>query len=75
MYIIYGLDITTLKIKDMDRTGDRKGMLEKNMKLLKERYPGYKNDAYLKSMGRKKKLIFSLLDKGFYGMVLKLYDR
>ncbi len=75
MYIIYGLDVTTLKIKDMDRTGDRKGMLEKNMKLLKERYPGYKNDAYRKGMGRKKKLIFSLLDKGFYGMVLKLYDR
>ena len=75
MYIIYGLDITTLKIKDMDRSGDRKGMLQKNVELLKERYPDYRNDTYLKGMGSKKKLIFFLLDKGFYGMVLKLYDR
>lgn len=75
MYIIYGLDITTLKIKDMDRSGDRVGMLKKNMELLRERYPEYKKDSFLKGMGTKKKIIFSLLDKGFYDMVLKIYDR
>ena len=75
MYIIYGLDITTLKIKDMDKSGDRIGMLEKNMKLLTERYPDYQSDTYLKQMGFKKKLIFWMLSKGFYKQVLKLYDR
>ena len=75
MYIIYGLDITTLKIKDMERSGDRIGMLKQNMKLLKERYPDYQTDTYLKQMGFKKKLIFWMLSKGFYKQVLKLYDR
>ena len=59
----------------MDRSGDRIGMLRKNMELLKQRYPDYKNDSFLKGMGAKKKIIFSLLDKGFYEMVLKIYDR
>ena len=75
MYIIYGLDITTLKIKDMDQSGDRIGMLKQNMKLLTERYPDYRNDSYLKQMGFKKKLIFWMLSRGYYQQVLKLYDR
>ena len=75
MYIIFGLDITTLKIKDMDDKEKRVPMLKKNMQYLLERYPDYSKDRYLKSMGFKKKLIFWLLSKGQYEMVLKLYDR
>ena len=39
-------------------------------------FPAFEDyDSFLKGMGTKKKIIFSLLDKGFYEMVLKIYDR
>ena len=75
MYIIFGLDITTLKIKDMDRSGERKEMLDENMAYLRERYPGYMDDPFVKNMGFKKRLIFNLLNQGHYRTVLRIYDR
>ena len=75
MYIIFGLDITTLKIKDMDRNGERKEMLAENMAYLRERYPDYMDDPFVKNMGFKKRLIFTLLNQGHYRTVLRIYDR
>ena len=75
MYIIFGLDITTLKIKDMDKSGERKEMLDENMAYLRERYPDYMNDPFVKNMGFKKRLIFTLLNQGHYRTVLRIYDR
>ncbi len=75
MYVIFGLDITTLKIKDMEQSSERIAMLDENMKLLKERYPDYPNDPVYQASGWKKKLIYGLLGRGMYKMVLKLYDR
>ena len=75
MYVIFGLDITTLKIKDMERNEERVRMLEENMALLRERYPDYMNDPFVKRAGWKKRLIYTLLDQGHVRLVLKLYDR
>ena len=75
MYIIFGLDITTLKIKDMDRNGERKEMLAENMAYIHERYPDYMDDPFVKNMGFKKRLIFTLLNQGHYRTVLRIYDR
>lgn len=75
MYIIFGLDITTLKIKDMEKTGDRAAMLDENMAHLRKRYPGYMDDSFIRTMGFKKRLIFTLLNQGHYKTVLRIYDR
>ena len=75
MYIIFGLDITTLKIKDMEKSSEREVMLGENMDYLRARYPEYIDDPYAKNMGFKKRLIFILLSQGHYRTVLRIYDR
>ena len=75
MYIIFGLDITTLKIKDMEKSAEREAMLGENMAYLRERYPEYIDDPYAGNMGFKKRLIFILLSQGHYRTVLRIYDR
>ena len=75
LYIIHGLDLTTLRIKDFSDKSLRKEYLNDNMNNLYNYYPGYKNDKKYKEYGIKKKLIFSLLEKGMYDTVLKLYDK
>ena len=75
MYIIHGLDITTIRIKDFDDKKIRKSYLRKNMNLLKEYYPDYKKDLKLKEFSSKKKFIFSLLNLKLEDLVLKIYDK
>ena len=75
MYIIFGLDITTLKIKDMEKTAEREEMLGENMAYLRKRYPDYMDDPFVKNMGIKKRLIFTLLSQGHCKTVLRIYDR
>lgn len=75
MYIIFGLDITTLKIKDMDEKEKRIEMLETNMNHLIKRYPDFQKDKYFRKLGLKKWIIFQLLSRKRYEMVLKIYDR
>ena len=75
MYIIFGLDITTLKIKDMEKSSEREVMLGENMDYLRKRYPDYIDDPYVKNMSFKKRLIFILLSQGHYRTVLRIYDR
>lgn len=74
-YIIHGLDLTTLRIKDFDDKTLREAYLAENMKELQQRYPEWKKDCFYKQAGLRKKLIYSLLEKGKVRAVLKLYDK
>ena len=75
MYLIFGLDIVTLKIKDMDQKELRTKFLKENMDRLKSAYPDYASDPFMKEASAKKKIIYWLLGKGMYSTVLKIYDR
>lgn len=75
LYIVHGLDLTTIRIKDFDDKAIRNVYLAENMAKLKTYYPNYKNDICYRKCGLKKKLIFKLLEKGKYNLVLKIYDR
>lgn len=75
LYIIHGLDLTTLRIKDFDDKQCRKEYLEKNMECLKKAYPKYERDEVYKAYGFKKKLIFKLLKMNKIEQVLRLYDK
>lgn len=74
-YIIHGLDLTTLRIKDFDESEDRGKYLAENMKQLKRCYPDWEQDAFVKSAGLKKKLIIALLKRKQWKAVLGIYDR
>ena len=74
-YIIHGLDLTTLRIKDFDRSEDREYYLKENMKYLKQFYPDWENDIMVKSVGLKKKMIIALLKRKQWKAVLGIYDR
>ena len=73
-YIIHGLDLTTLRIKDFDNKKVRARYLRENMNHLEQFYPDYKKDSAYKNVGFKKKIIFILLSLGLEKLVLKLYD-
>ena len=75
LYVIHGLDLTTLRIKDFDDKAVREDYLRKNMERLNKSYPYYKEDPAYKSAGVKKKLIFELLNRNMFKQVLKIYDR
>ena len=75
LYIIHGLDITTLKIKDFDDKSIRKEYLRENMEYLNKYYPNWKNDSKLIEYNKKKKLIFKLLSLKMEGLVLRIYDK
>lgn len=75
LYIIHGLDLTTIRIKDFDDKSIRKQYLRKNMELLKKHYPNWKSDFTLKNYDKKKKIIFSLLGLKLEDLVLKIYDK
>ena len=74
-YIIHGLDLTALRIKDFDESEDREKYLAENMKQLKQCYPDWEQDAFVKSAGLKKKLIIALLKRKQWKAVLGIYDR
>lgn len=75
LYIVHGLDICTIKIKDFDDKKIRKDYLKMNMEYLSRYYSDYRKDEILKQYNLKKRLIFKLLDFGLYDLVLKIYDR
>lgn len=75
LYIIHGLDLTTLRIKDFEEKEKRASFLEENMKRLGHWYPEYEKDEVYRKMGWRKKMIFSLLKQGKIEQVLKIYDR
>ncbi|MCI5773555.1 MAG: glycosyltransferase [Erysipelotrichaceae bacterium] len=75
LYILHGLDLTTLRIKEFDDKAVREEYLAENMQYLRKYYPNYRNDERYKETSFKKKVIFKLLEKGKYKLVLKIYDR
>ncbi len=75
LYVIHGLDLTTLRIKDFEDKSVRREYLKRNIRRLKRSYPAYTGDEMYKSAGRKKKLIWFLLGREMYNTVLKIYDR
>lgn len=75
LYIVHGLDLTTLRIKDFDDKSIRKEYLRENMELLNKYYPNWKKDCILKDYDFKKKIIFRLLDYKLEDLVLKIYDK
>lgn len=74
-YVIHGLDLTTLRIKDFDKQEDRAAYLEENMKYLDERYPNWQKDELYKQWGIKKKVMAWLLKQKQWKAVLRIYDR
>lgn len=75
MYILHGLDLTTLRIRDFDDKDIRVSYLKENMKRLRQAYPEYQQDSLYKEADIKKKLIWMLLKHGKEKMALRLYDR
>lgn len=75
LYIIHGLDLTTIKIKDFDDKAIRKEYLEENMARLAGSYPGYRRDSLYKNTTVKKWIIYRLLENERYDEVLMIYDR
>lgn len=75
LYVIHGLDAITLKIKDAEDKEKRIPYLKKNMEILKQEYPDFMKDPYVKKAGFRKKIIYNFLAEGNYKMVLRLYDR
>ncbi|MBQ1321947.1 MAG: glycosyltransferase [Solobacterium sp.] len=75
LYIVHGLDLTTLRIRDFSDRSIRADYLRKNMARLRQSYPDYDKDPALKQAGFKKKVIYHLLKTGRMEQVLKLYDR
>ncbi len=75
MYVIHGLDCTTIRIKDFKEKELREEYLIENMNRLNKAYPTWKKDKLFKNMSIKKKIIFLLLGKLKVKMVLKIYDK
>lgn len=74
-YILHGLDLTTLRIKDFDQKEEREEYLAKNMEQLNLYYPTWRKDSLLKQFSFKKKLIVALLKRNQWKAVLRIYDR
>ena len=75
LYIVHGLTLTTLRIKDFDDKSVRKEYLNENMDRLEQSYPNYKNDSLYKKASIKQRIIYELLRKRKMDVVLKIYDR
>ena len=75
LYVIHGLNLTTLRIKDFDDKSLRKEYLNENMDRLEKSYPEYTKDSTYKNANLKQKIIFSLLKKRKMDTLLKIYDR
>ena len=75
LYVLHGLDLTTLRIKDFDRREVRSAYLAENMNRLKRAYPAYEKDPEYRHAGIRKKMIFYLLKKEKWDRVLNIYDR
>lgn len=74
LYVIHGLDLTTLRIRDFDDRGIRAQYLRENMERLRKSYPDYEKDSSFQTAGFRKKLIWDLLKNRQEKLVLRLYD-
>lgn len=74
-FVIHGLDLTTLRIKDFDDKILIPEYLLENMEILRQHYPNYQKDIYYKKYPWKKKLIFKLLEWKKVQLVMRIYGR
>ena len=74
LYIIHGLYLTTIRIKNSNNS-DKLDYLKENMLLMNKYYPNYYQDEYLKTFSLKSRIIFILLKYKFYKLVLLLYNK
>ena len=74
LYIIHGLDLTTLRIKDFDDKSIREQYLKINMEHLHSNYPKWYKDNSIKKFSIKKKIIFKLLNLKMYKLILCIFD-
>lgn len=75
LYLIHGLDLTTLRIKEFSDCKMAVGYLKQNMKLLNEYYPQWRKDPLLKTYSFKKKVIFKLMDLQLMNLVLLCFRK
>ena len=75
LYIIHGLDLTTLRIKDFAQKDIREKYLEQNYNHLNKYYPNWYKDNYIKNYSVKKKMMFKLFRKKKFNMILKMFDK
>ncbi|MFV0380343.1 MAG: glycosyltransferase family 2 protein [Anaerorhabdus sp.] len=75
LYIVHGLDITTVKIKDFENKEMIDEYLLENMRHLRKYYPEYRHDAFYKNASFKKKIIYKLLDTDNTRMVRFFYGK
>ena len=73
LYLIHGLDLTTLRIKDAKEKDLRESYLMRNMDRLEASYPNYKQDDLYRNVGIKKRIIYHLLSKRKMKQVLRIY--
>jgi len=74
LYIIHGLDLTTLRIRSFDDRSIRADYLRRNMARLMQSYPDYAHDSSYIEAPFKKKMIWKLLRHHQEELVLRLYD-
>lgn len=75
LYITHGLDAITLKIKEVDAGKHARMMLAENMRRLRSAYPAYRKDTWYRNAGFKKRLIWYMLRRGRYDMVMRIYGK
>lgn len=73
LYIVHGLDLTTLRIKDFNQKEVREEYLNRNMDRLMKSYPQFDQDEAYKRVSLRKKIIFSLLKHRKMRQVLRIY--
>ncbi len=71
MFVIHGAELTTLRIKDYST--DREEFLERNVDLLEENYPDWFHDEIIKQYPFKKRVVFFLLRKRWFKLLLKCF--
>ncbi|MEA5027112.1 MAG: glycosyltransferase [Erysipelotrichaceae bacterium] len=72
MYILYGAELTTLRIRDF--TNDRIHFLRKNMQLLESHYQNWYHDDFVHTYPFKKRIVFFLLHHHCYNLLLFFYN-
>lgn len=68
MYIVHGLFLTSLRIKEINQFNDRKQFFRKNIEHLHEAYPDWSNDSRISSYPIKSKIVFMLFSLKLFGL-------
>ena len=75
LYIIHGLELTTIRIKDSYLKESRNMYFKQNISRLRQSYPSFQSDSYYRRASWKEKWIWFLMIHGKEDLALRLYDR